>query len=607
MSPFVPARPGRENERALLPYSGHRIERHDRLGEAWSQSTLDTDVIGSRTYAFNSLGFRGPEWRPEAPFRVFVFGESDAFGVGVQFEETWGYRTAMDAARLRGFGPQDVSIMNFADGGASTAATARMVIAQCGRARPDLALVSIADVRRTEGLLHGSAFPVGAWHLDPSQERVMATLPESGGFRSRIAEQVERGKAFLRHCDAEQGLLNSLRDVLLIQRTLEAMSIPGLAISREPELFTRRQTTENPVIGPLVEQIDPRFFRFEISPLRLLDSVDWLEDQHHFGSATHGAIAKRLVEALQSEGGDDCAKRPRLTPEEGIDPRGGDAVEPTVRSFYNDLPFNFHDTDRRAIKAIRFPSIERTYPDLHALINGQVAEHTGEAATILEVGCGAGWLSHGMALHYGAKVDAIDLTPAALDRARALGPKLGTADQVKFRECNVFDFHPAKSYDLAVSIGVLHHTTNARLALERVTSCVRPGGHVYLGLYHKPARRVFLEEMWRLVREHGEDASFARYRELDSVHGKDETLARSWFRDQVLHPHETQHTLKELCAWFEGLGLSLVSTSINRFEPFEELEPLFERELEYEAISRRALFEENRYFPGFFTALAVKG
>ena len=117
---------------------------------------------------------------------------------------------------------------------------------------------------------------------------------------------------------------------------------------------------------------------------------------------------------------------------------------------------------------------------------------------------------------------------------------------------------------------------------------------------------VFLEEMWRIAREQGEEASFQRYCELSTIHAKDATLARSWFRDQVLHPHESQHTLQEVDGWFQQLGLELASTSINHFAPIKNKRKLFKQELEYEARSRKALFDENRYFPGFFTTLARK-
>jgi hypothetical protein len=54
--------------------------------------------------------------------------------------------------------------------------------------------------------------------------------------------------------------------------------------------------------------------------------------------------------------------------------------------------------------------------------------------------------------------------------------------------------------------------------------------------------------------------------------------ARSWFRDQVMHPHETQHTLREISEWLTGAGLTLQSTSINAFAPIGDVALLFAQE-----------------------------
>ena len=96
----------------------------------------------------------------------------------------------------------------------------------------------------------------------------------------------------------------------------------------------------------------------------------------------------------------------------------------------------------------------------------------------------------------------------------------------------------------------------------------------------------------------------ARYAKLDGVHAGDKTMLKSWFRDQVLHPHETQHTLREVCGWLAEHGLSLSSTSINRFEPIENVDSLFALEQTFGERSRQANLTEGRYYPGFFTVLA---
>ena len=79
---------------------------------------------------------------------------------------------------------------------------------------------------------------------------------------------------------------------------------------------------------------------------------------------------------------------------------------------------------------------------------------------------------------------------------------------------------------------------------------------------------------------------FKRYCEL-MPQTTDETHARSWFRDQVLHPHETQHSLAEVLPLIEECNADLISTSINRFEPITDLKRVLEQEKTYDEMSKQ--------------------
>ena len=82
-------------------------------------------------------------------------------------------------------------------------------------------------------------------------------------------------------------------------------------------------------------------------------------------------------------------------------------------------------------------------------------------------------------------------------------------------------------------------------------------------------------------------------------------LVYSWFRDQVLIPHETQHTLEMVCKIFDEIEIDLVSTSINGFNPIYSREDLFEQEKALEEIGQQKL-ADHEYYPGFFVALGKK-
>jgi len=271
-----------------------------------------------------------------------------------------------------------------------------------------------------------------------------------------------------------------------------------------------------------------------------------------------------------------------------------------VRAFYEELPFNYHSSVDSAVEHIRQNPVPLSYPDLHALLSG------GAVSTVLEFGCGAGWLSNALALHYDVKVTAVDFSARALGRAEAVADALGLRERVDFVHSNLFDFDAVQPVDLVISLGVLHHTGDAGAAFEHIQQFAGPGAHVYVGLYHLYGRREFLRVFRELFEQGGEPLAFRHYRQLDDARQGDPEHMRSWFRDQLLHPHETLHTLREVAQWCLRDRLEVISTSINGFQALVDLAALFELEKDYERRSHQANVIEQRYFPGFFVVMAQR-
>jgi 2-polyprenyl-3-methyl-5-hydroxy-6-metoxy-1,4-benzoquinol methylase len=266
-----------------------------------------------------------------------------------------------------------------------------------------------------------------------------------------------------------------------------------------------------------------------------------------------------------------------------------------VLEFYKSLPFNYQDSVENQVKTIRSRDSVSAYPVLPPLLKKSVS--------VLEVGCGTGWLSNAISFYYKSSVLGLDFNPVAIARAR----KVAQAMKLKasFEVADLFVYQPNTLFDVVVSLGVLHHTDNCQAAVRRIClDFVRPGGHVMIGLYHQYGRQPFLDH-FQEMKERGatEKEMLAQYRELHPL--KDETHLMSWFRDQVLHPHETQHTLAEMLPILQETGMQLVSTSINRFQPINSVEELLEEEITYRDIAVQRL-QENKYFPGFFVFLAQK-
>jgi hypothetical protein len=161
---------------------------------------------------------------------------------------------------------------------------------------------------------------------------------------------------------------------------------------------------------------------------------------------------------------------------------------------------------------------------------------------------------------------------------------------------------------LVTCIGVLHHTDDCLGGLAHIArSMVEIEGRMFIGLYHAFGRRPFLAHFAEQRRKGASVeelyVEFARLRSGEKAAAQDETFMRSWFRDQVLHPHETQHTLAEILPVLDELGFELESTSVNRFGPVPERSRLVAEERYLEDAGRLAL-AEGRYFPGFFVFMA---
>ncbi|MEL6716397.1 MAG: class I SAM-dependent methyltransferase, partial [Planctomycetota bacterium] len=357
--------------------------------------------------------------------------------------------------------------------------------------------------------------------------------------------------------------------------------IPYVMVSRERYRTFGPETSQHPLLGPLLALVDEG----RVSSVATVDVVGGNvgADGAHFTPAGHARIAERVLE--ESAGA--------LAPERALDP-----VSEAVVAFFEELPFNFHASDEAMRRSLgETDPVTSHMPDL-----ARVAARS-DVSRALDVGCGAGWLAFTLAGHLGLEVEAIDLCRPALARARRMARHVGVDDRVRIREASVFDLEGDGAYDLTLAMGVLHHTRDPREALARMVAATRPGGFVHVGLYHRPSRGVFLDELRRVVRQEGEERAFELFRALAPAKADDVRHARSWFRAQLHVPHESHHTLAEVAGWFEELGVELCSTSLNRFADLRSPEELEALEADYVDTVRTAVHEERRFLPGFFTAL----
>jgi 2-polyprenyl-3-methyl-5-hydroxy-6-metoxy-1,4-benzoquinol methylase len=114
---------------------------------------------------------------------------------------------------------------------------------------------------------------------------------------------------------------------------------------------------------------------------------------------------------------------------------------------------------------------------------------------VLEIGCGAGFLSVALAQR-GLRVQAIDPAEAMVELARRHVLESGTAEllSVDLGDVCALAFEDA-SFDLAIALGVMAYLKRPGLAIQEMARVTRPGGHVIFTAANR-AGLINLLEPW---------------------------------------------------------------------------------------------------------------
>ncbi len=140
---------------------------------------------------------------------------------------------------------------------------------------------------------------------------------------------------------------------------------------------------------------------------------------------------------------------------------------------------------------------------------------------VLDVGCGGGLLSEGMA-KLGGIVSAIDMSAEALAVARAHA--LTNTCEIDYQLCAAEDFalrHPAK-FDVLTCLEMLEHVPNPASVVQACATLVKPGGHVFFSTINRNPKAYLMavvgaEYVLRLLPRGTHDyAKFIRPAELAS-------------------------------------------------------------------------------------------
>lgn len=181
-------------------------------------------------------------------------------------------------------------------------------------------------------------------------------------------------------------------------------------------------------------------------------------------------------------------------------------------------------------------------------------------ARVIDVGCGTGHRVMPMAHHFGAReYVGLDHSAASLEVARQLKDELGY-DGATLVEGDIFRLpYPDESFDVVISQGVLHHTSDPFLGFQELVRVCRPGGFVNVYVYNKWNHWRHNLQKRRVDRLAGPDLE-AKFTVAHRLYGtkpvEDMTPAEiAGFYDQYCHPHKSDHTVGETLRWFDAEGL----------------------------------------------------
>jgi SAM-dependent methyltransferase len=263
--------------------------------------------------------------------------------------------------------------------------------------------------------------------------------------------------------------------------------------------------------------------------------------------------------AFPVKAGIPCLFAPNEWPDGKLD------VTDIVKEFYEKTPFpNYDDLDTRGNLRSRAGA---------AIFGRMLDEQLAHDICILEVGCGTGQMTNFLGMGWGRTVVGTDLCMNSLRLAAQFRDRFAV-NNAHFVQANLFrpPFEPA-SFDVVISNGVLHHTSDCRGAFRSVARFVKPGGVIVIGLYNWLGR---LPTLWlrTLIARGGRAAVALDHRLRGGAAG---ARRDAWFMDQYRHPHETRHSMDELLEWFNAEGFDFTGSipTIGDVE-FSERMPLFD-------------------------------
>ena len=189
-----------------------------------------------------------------------------------------------------------------------------------------------------------------------------------------------------------------------------------------------------------------------------------------------------------------------------------------------------------------------------------------ENANILEFGTGTG--EHSLFfLHAGASCTFVEMNQLACQRAEALFDKY-YHDPSKYKIVNksFFDFSSNDTYDIVISLGVIHHTANKEAAFGLKAKHLKKGGFLILGIansagfFQRNLQRSIIYNFAKTEKEIESLAEELFHKHLDRAEKYGKRDRKAIIYDSYVNPKIDAPSVSEVISWFSQHSLKMYSS-----------------------------------------------
>ena len=245
-----------------------------------------------------------------------------------------------------------------------------------------------------------------------------------------------------------------------------------------------------------------------------------------------------------------------------------DSVSLSVAAMYETNPYpRWTHLPRRPRVDVR-AALMRDFPHARAVaFEGPLA--------VLMPGAGTGQHPLSVASWYeGAQVTAVDLSRPSLAYGRRMAARYGV-DNIEFMRGDILDLPKlGRTFDHAECVGVLHHMADPKAGLHAISSVMRPGAFVRIGLYGEGARRIVVKARQEIaaarlpatlagLREFRQRVMGGSLRRLAKLTEWEDFWSASLLRDLCFHVQEHRFTVPLLRRFLDGSGLTFLGFEFN--------------------------------------------